>query len=164
MLKKYLKISFLILLILFMNIYEELDKYSHNYIIDNIYMNDINNNEVDYLGYIEIERLNIKREIVLGINELNLISHVTLDDRCINLDCDNIILAGHAINNIFSNLKYIKKEDLIKIITTDNINYYKVQSINIVDKENIDVIDNSNLILITCYNLNKRIIVKAKRI
>ena len=162
--KKYLKINIIILLVLFLNVYEELDKHTHNYIIDNVYMNDINNNEVDYLGYIEIDRLNIKREIVLGINDLNLLSHVTLDDRCNNLECNNIILAGHAINNIFSNLKYIKKEDTIKIVTTDNIKYYKVQSIDIVDKKDDDVIDNSELILITCYNLDKRIIVKAKRI
>lgn len=164
MLKKYLKISFIVLLIIFLNVYEKIDRETHNYIIDNIYMNDVSINKVDYLGYIEIDILNIKREIVRGINNYNLISHVTLDDSCDNLDCNHIVLAGHAIQNIFGNLKNIKYKDIIKIITTDNTNYYEVQSVQIVDKKDVDVIDDSELILITCHSLNKRIIVKAKRI
>ena len=162
---KYLKNSLILLLVLIcVNLYEMIDKKTHNYIIDNIYLNDNISHKVNYLGYIEIEKLNIKREIVLGINNYNLLNHVTLDERCSNLDCDNIILAGHAIKNIFGSLKYIKEKDIIKIISIDNIYQYEVTNIQIVNKENIDVIDKSNLILITCYDLDKRIIVKAKRI
>ena len=157
-----ISLSLLIIFIIF-QLYQIVDNKSHTYIIDNIYLNDNLSNKLDYIGYIEIDKLNIKREIVLGINDYNLLTHVTLKKECQNLESDNIILAGHAIKNIFGNLKYIKIGDEIKIIS-DYTKYYEVTNIDIVDKENINIIDNSNLILITCYDLNKRIIVKAKRI
>ena len=70
---KYLKNSLILLIILIcLNMYEVIDKRIHNYVIDNIYLNDNVSNKVDYLGYIEIERLGIKREIVTGINNHNL--------------------------------------------------------------------------------------------
>ena len=133
-----------------------IDNKIHNYIIDNIYLNDNISNKVDYIGYVEIERLGIKREIVLGINDYNLMTHVTLDEKSKNLDSDNIILAGHAIKNIFGNLKNIKLDDIVKIRSIDKDNYYKVTSIEIVDKSDTNVLDNSNLIMITCINFNKR--------
>ncbi|MBP3766617.1 MAG: sortase [Bacilli bacterium] len=128
-----------------------------------MYKKDISKNQTDYLGYIEIKNLNIKREIVIGINDYNLLNHVTMNDNCISFECDNIILAGHSIKNIFLNLKNIKVNDSIILYNGKQYNYI-VKSIDIVDKKNINIIDNSELILITCYDFNRRIIVKAKRI
>lgn len=161
---KILRISFLIVILVGIDLYQIVDYKVHSYIIDNIYLNDNISNKVDYIGYIEIERLNIKREIVLGINDYNLLTHVTLDKNSKNLDSDNIILAGHAIKNIFGNLKNIKLDDIIKIRSIDKDNYYKVTSIDVVDKHDKNVVDDSNLILITCVDFNRRLIVKAKRI
>ena len=152
-----------IIVVLLFEIFQIIDYKIHNYIIDNIYLNSDVSNKVDYIGYIEIEKLNIKREIVLGINNYNLLSHVTLSEESKNLDSNNIILAGHAIKNIFGNLKNIEKNDIIKIGSTDKVYYYKVTDINIVFK-NQKIVKDSNLILITCFDFNKRLIIKAKRI
>ena len=161
---KIKKISIVLLLLLFIPIYEQIDNHTHRYIIDNIYLNDNVSNKVNYIGYIEIKKLNIKREIVLGINNYNLLNHVALSSYSKNLESNNIILAGHAIKNIFGNLKNIKVDDEIIINTNQKNNYYKVYNVDIVSKYDTNVIDNSDLILITCINLNKRLIVKAKRI
>ena len=163
MLKKYLKISILSITFIIILFYEQIDYSNHSYIIDNMYKNDISKNNLEYIGYIEIERLNIKREIKLGINDYNLLNHVTMNNNCSSFDCDNIILAGHSIKNIFGNLKNIKVKDIIKL-NNGNVYKYSVVSVDIVDKKDIGILDDSNLILITCYNFNKRIIVKAKRI
>lgn len=161
---KYLKNSLLILFVLLILFFDKLDNSVHSYIIDNIYLNDSIPNKVDYIGYIEIERLNIKREIVRNINNINLLNHVAMDETCQSLECDNIILAGHSVSNIFLNLKKIKKGDIINLINNDKKYSYRVIEIDIVDKSRKDAIDNSDLILITCYDFNRRIIVKAKRI
>ena len=158
MLKRFLKIS--IILIIFF--YENFDYNIHSYLIDNNYKSDVRI-KVDNIGYIEIERLNIKREIKLGINDFNMINYVTMNNNCNSFECDNIVLAGHAVKNIFGNLKNIKIKDIIKL-NNGLIYKYEVTSIDIVDKKDLSIIDNSNLILITCYDLNRRIIVKAKRI
>ena len=162
----YLKAN-LILCILFVlcifNIYENIDNQNHRYVINNkLYNNKYN--KIEYIGYIEIKRLNIKREIVRGINDDNLVSHVTLNDNCDDLNCNNIILAGHAIKNIFLNLKYIKLKDKIDLVSYDKKMTYEVTSIDVVNKDDVSVIDNSNLILITCKDFSNRIIVKAKKI
>lgn len=145
-------------------IYEYMDSKNHEYIINNVFYNGKEYNRIEYIGYIEIERLNIKREIVRDINEKNLLSHVALNDNCINLNCDNIILAGHAIKNIFGNLKYIKKGDIINIVSYNDRYVYETTEVKIVNKDKKDAIDNSELILITCKDLFNRIIVKAKKI
>lgn len=163
MLKKSLKISLYLLVYIFIVLYENIDYKTHSYMIDNVYKKDISKYKIDYIGYIEIDKLNIKREIKLGINDYNLLTHVAMNDNCANFDCNNIILAGHSIKSIFANLKNIKVNDNIKLFNGAEYNYI-VQSIDIVDKKNTNIIDNSNLILITCYDFNRRIIVKAKRI
>ncbi len=155
--------SFIIIsILLLIFVYEKIDYKSHEYIIDNIYKNDNVYNKLNYMGYIEIKKLNIKREIVYGINSYNLLNHVATNSS--DLESDNIVVAGHAIKNIFGNLNRIQLNDIVKISTYKNNKYYKVFDVEIVDKNDIDIIDNSNLILITCINFNKRLIVKAKRI
>ena len=70
------------------------------FINDSTY-NKINN---DYLGYIEY--LDIKVEIILGINQKNLDNHhVCLDYESTSLDNNvNKILAGHNIDDVFKKL------------------------------------------------------------
>lgn len=149
-------LGFLLLLI-----YIKFDYKYHEYIIDNIYENDINYNYQDYVGYIEIKRLNIKREIVLGINYENLKEHVAIND----LDAKTVILAGHSVVNIFGNLHFAKLNDIIKISLLKEVNYYQIVDISVVYKDNVDILEGCDLILITCMtNNNKRLIIKANRI
>lgn len=160
--KKILLISIISLFIVI--IYEKIDYNVHIMEINNIFINDISSNKHDYIGYIEIEALNIKREIVLGINKENLKNHVTLSEKSKNLESDNVILAGHSIKNIFGPLHGIKIGDQIVIYSLENKYQYVVISTEIVSKNDIEVIDNSHLILITCTYDDKRLIVKAKKI
>lgn len=158
------KFSFLIILLIFiLNIYHIVDYNEHSKVIDNYKEYDIK--KYNYMGYIQIDRVNIKREIVLGINEDNLKNHVCLSNVSKNLESDNIILAGHSIKNIFQNLHDVIIGDKIIISSFDANYYYEVVSIDIVSKYDIDIIDKSNLILITCMeDNNKRLIIKAKRV
>lgn len=163
--KKNSLIIISILGLLIINIYEKIDYQVHTIVIDNIFKNGVEYNKKNYIGYIEIDHLNIKREIVLGINDENLKNYVCLNENAKSLNEDNLILAGHSIKNIFYNLHYIKLNDEIIITTFNFIYHYIVTSIDIVDYRNVAILDNSNLILITCMNDNtKRLIVKAKRI
>lgn len=117
----------------------------------------------NYIGYIEIDRLSIKKEIVLGINQDNLDkNHVVLSN---SLDSDHIVLAGHSIRSVFLNLHEAIIGDEIKIHTYYDMKRYQIYDIQIVDKTDIHSIDDGNLVLITCMdNNNKRLLIKAKRI
>lgn len=144
--------------------YQILDYKIHSIKIEQIFYEGSANRH-EYVGYIEINNLNIKREIVIGFNDENLKNHVVLKEDCLNLESDNIVLAGHSIPSIFGNLHYIKINDLITIHTFNGVYYYKVEEIEIVYKTNVEILDDNNLILITCMDdNNKRLIVKAKKI
>lgn len=145
-------------------IFEKIDYWSHNIEIDNIFINDISKNEHSYVGFIEIQSLKIKREIVLGVNEKNLSQHVTMYENNQKFNGENIILAGHSVKNIFGNLHKINVQDTISIYLVDKMFNYIVISKEIVEYKKIEVIDDSDLILITCTYDNKRLIVKAKKI
>lgn len=160
---KLILISILGFLILFC--YQKIDYKVHTYIIDNIYDNDNNMNAQDYIGYIEIPDLNIKREIVLGITNENLKSHITLDDSIKSLEDNHIILAGHSVENLFGNLHKAELNQAIYIHTNNKIIRYYINEIVIVNKEQVDILETGDLVLITCMRDNtKRLIIKAKRI
>jgi LPXTG-site transpeptidase (sortase) family protein len=160
---KLILISILGFIILFC--YQKIDYKVHTYIIDNVYEFDNNMNIQDYIGYIEIPDLNIKREIVLGINEKNLLSHITLDDSINTLESNHIILAGHSVENLFGNLHKAKLNQTIYIHTNNKTISYSINEIFIVNKNEIDVLESGDLVLITCMNdNNKRLIIKAKRV
>lgn len=160
---KLILISILGFLILFC--YQKIDYNVHTYIIDNIYDNDNNMNVQDYIGYIEIPDLNIKREIVLGITSENLKSHITLDDSIKSLEDNHIILAGHSVENLFGNLHKAELNQAIYIHTNNKIIRYYINEIVIVNKEQVDILETGDLVLITCMRDNtKRLIIKAKRI
>lgn len=143
-------------------LFQKIDYKIHDIQINQIFHNGIVN-KTDYVGYIEIDRLKIKREIVIGINNLNLLNHVTMD-KYDSFDDNHIVLAGHAIPNIFLNLNKIKISDEIKITSLNNSYFYEVISIDIVSKYNIDIIKTGDLVLITCKNKNERLVIKAKKI
>ena len=143
------------LLILKVNIY--LNSYNHIKELDSIFY-DGDTNVTKYIGFIEIKRLGIKRGIVNGIND------IVLNANDIGLiKNDNIILAGHSVENVFGKLHSIKFKDEIILYLDNKITKYYVTDIKVVDKKDVDSL-NSELNLITCmYDNNKRLIIGAKK-
>lgn len=144
-------------------IYNYIDFKKHELIIDNIFK-DGYVNEFDYIGYIEIDDLGIKREIIRGITDDNLNKNVVaLNNNVESLSDDNIVLAGHSIENVFGKLHQIKKDTTIKIISFYETIEYIVVDTKIVNKDDIYSLK-GNLCLITCTsNPNERLIVYAKK-
>jgi len=132
------------------NIY--LDKNNHSKIIDRIFIKG-EKLETNYIGYIEIESVKIKKGIIDGIND------EILNNNDIGMIRDNnIILAGHAVENVFGSLYNISIFDEIKVHLYDKDYYFIVYKKVIVDKNNLDYL-NSDLVLITCTNDNRRLLV-----
>ena len=146
-----------------LKLYKYLDYQKHSIIIDNIFKEG-KVNEYDYIGYIEIDTLNIKREIVYGINDNNLNKNIiAANKKTISLDDHNIVLAGHSIENVFGKLHYINIGDEIKITSFYETIFYIVNDIKIVNKEDLDSLY-GDLCLITCMNdPNKRLIIYAEK-
>lgn len=156
---KYINIV-LIILILFLigyKTYNIIEEKNHLNKIENIIYNG-ETNETNYIGYIEIKRLNIKRGIVNGINDyvLNL-NDIGYENN------GNIILAGHSIENVFGHLHKIKLGDVIYLYLYNKKIEYVVNNIKIVNKKDVSSLNNE-LNLITCmYNPDYRLIVGAKK-
>ena len=153
--KKKLGISLIIISIFFFFLIKlelYLDKNNHSEIIDRIFIKG-EKLETNYIGYIEIESLKIKKGIINGIND------AILNNNDIGMIRDNnIILAGHAVENVFGNLNNISIFDEIKVHLYDKDYYFMVYEKVIVDKDNLDYL-NSDLVLITCTNDNRRLLV-----
>lgn len=156
-----LKISLIILcliLLISFEINKKIDSYNNSILIDNIVYDGKTNME-KYIGYIEIERLNLKRGIVNGINDLILNSN----DIGFSKKDNKIVLAGHSIENVFGKLHNIKKNDEIKLNLYGSESIYIVNSIKIVDKTDMKSL-NSELNLITCmFNPDKRLVIGAQK-
>ncbi len=126
---------------------------------------------VNYLGYIEIQDLKIKSLIMLGTTDSILNKNVVGMYKT-SMDIDdlygNIILAGHNNKYVFKNLLKIKENDIIKLVTHQNIYHFKVVNIDIINIDNYDyfkeIEDIKILTLITCYNKLQRFIVVAEQI
>lgn len=127
-------------------------------------------NQDEYLGYIEISSMGIKRLITFGTSAsiLNngfvgmLTTSASLDEKF-----GNVILAGHSISNVFQNLHYIKIGDSIKIVSHSSTYHYKVIGKYTIEENNLSyfqkVNDKKILTLVTCKNNNKqRLIVLAE--
>lgn len=144
-------------------VYNYIDFKRHEFIIDNIFKEGYVN-EFDYIGYIEIDELGIKREIVRGITDDNLNKNVVaLNNNAESLSDDDIVLAGHSTTNVFGKLHQIKKDTTIKIISFYETIEYTVVDTKIVNKDDIDSLK-GDLCLITCMNNpNKRLIVYANK-
>lgn len=158
--KKKLGVSLIIISIFFL-ILLKLDNYfeknAHSQIIERIFIKG-EKLETNYIGYIEINSVNIKRGIINGVND------EILNNNDIGMIRDNnIILAGHAVENVFGNLKNISVFDEVKIHLYDKDYYFMVYDKIVVSKNNLDYL-NADLVLITCTNDNKRLLVLGNKI
>lgn len=146
-----------LLLLISIKITEKIEYSSHIKKIDNIILKG-DSNKTKYIGYIEIEKINIKRGIVNGINDKILNNN---DVGMINNK--NIILAGHSVSNVFGNLHDIKLNEIIKLYLYNELTEYIVKDIKIVDKNDLSLLNNE-LVLITCMlDPNKRLLVIAQK-
>ena len=143
-------VSIILYLILKFSIWH--DDFEHNKVIDRIFIKG-EKVETNYIGYIQIDSVDIKRGIVQGIND------DILNNNDVGIIRDNnIILAGHAVENVFGNLNNISIFDEIKVQLYDKKYYYVVYEKIIVEKDNLQYL-NSDLVLITCTNDDKRLLV-----
>lgn len=158
--KKKLGISFIILSILLFLIFKGeiyLEQYEHSQVIERVFIKG-EKLETNYIGYIEIQSVNIRRGIVEGISD-NILNNNDIG----MIRDNNIILAGHAVQNVFGNLKKISIFDKVKIQLYDKEYYFIVYEKVIVEKDSLDYL-NADLVLITCTNDNKRLLVLGNKI
>lgn len=125
----------------------------------------------EYLGYIEIKSLNLKKLISYGTSDEVLNKNVVglhKFTKDIDSEFGNIVLAGHNNKYVFNSLLKIKLNDEI-ILTTHKKNYkFKVIKKDTIYEHNFDyfkVYEQEKIItLITCYGKNKRFIVVGKEV
>ena len=142
----------------------------HNEMINKIYINKGNYISNEYIGYIKIEDLGIKRLIKEGnakeVLDNNFVLYINRSKRV--GDTGNTVLAGHSINIVFSKLHAIKQNTEIVITTYDKTYKYRVIKIYETFPNDTSIyLDNGmkELTLVTCTNNNKkRLIIKAKYI
>lgn len=145
--------------------YKIKDIKKHNQIIERDFYNG-NTNKYDNLKYIIIPSLDLKRIIVNDASKDTLDKYyVGLVTGDINSNEDNIILAGHNVNNVFSKLHQIKIGTKI-ILKHNQINEYIVNNVYETLKNDTSVLETvtnqKKLTLITCTdNPDKRLIVTA---
>lgn len=144
----------------------------HRLAIQNNFVSKGNIINDEYIGYIEIKKIGVKRLIKSGITKKvlddNFVGFVNSSN---NLDekTGNSILAGHNISIVFSKLRLLQYNDEI-IINTYKSNYrYKVVSkkeISIVDKNNFPKSNSDKILtLLTCTNdYEKRLVIIAKKV
>lgn len=136
-------------------------------IINNLSKNSTAFNQIDndIIGYLEIERLNIKKLIKNGVGNDILDQNIIgmLESGIIGADNNDIVLAGHNIQEVFQHLHQIKIDDIVKITTNDSCYRYKVRKILTVNDTDVQYLLNkhqNHLTLITCTNIsNKRLLV-----
>lgn len=122
----------------------------------------------EFLGYIEIPSLKIKKLIKEGVSEEILKNSIGLVQNGASLDSNigNIVLAGHDTENIFKSLYEIKVGEEIFIVTHKKIYKYIVKSTKIISKNDVEILNNYNnkleVNLITCIdNGENRFVVNA---
>jgi len=153
--KKNLGISLIFVSILFFTLMKldiYIKKNEHSKIIERIFIKG-EKLETDYIGYIQIDSVDIKRGIIEGINDK------ILNNNDVGMIRDsNIILAGHAVENVFGNLHNISLFDEVKVHLYDKDYYFMIYKKIIVKKDNLNYL-NSDLVLITCTNDGQRLLV-----
>lgn len=132
-------------------------KINHEKIIDSIILGG-NYNETKYIGYIKIDGIGIKKGIINGIND-----EILNNDDVGMIKRNNIILAGHAVSNVFKNLSEISISDIIELFIYNEKNKYIVYDKIVVDKHDMSHLS-SELVLITCVDDNNRLLVLAHKI
>lgn len=159
-----------ILVSIFLNIFQLISdskniEYHEEIITNNFDSYNLKNN--DYMGYIEIPKLNIKRLIKEDIKLIdeNFVGFIK-ESNGLDSNIGTTILAGHNNNLVFKRLKDIEVNDIIKIKTNIHEYEYNVIDTKVIDKDNYQYYTNDGyrkLILITCDKiLGKRLIIISK--
>ena len=115
--------------------------------------------EFDYLGYIEIPKINLKKIIKQGTNQeiLNEGYVGLLTGKTINNS--NIVLAGHNIESVFKNIKKLTLNDTIYVYFENKKYEYQVIKILTIEIDELNYLNDTEekkLTLITCTDKNKR--------
>jgi len=127
---------------------------------------------IDYIGVIEIPKINLKKGIVSSDSKYNnvnksiyTISNSTFPNE---EEISHIILAGHSGNSYisyFRNLKKLKKDDLIYLYYNNQTYIYSVSKTYEVEKTGsiaVGIYAKDAMTLITCVdNSNKQLVIVA---
>lgn len=139
----------------------------------NINKNEINKDRTyltkNYLGYIKIDKLGIKKLISYGTDNNILNKNIVgMHKASANIDDSfgNIILAGHNNEYVFKKLFNLHIGDEIILVSHIKCYKFKVYKINIYNLNNYSYYKNNNsdkiLTLITCKSKNYRLVITAK--
>lgn len=131
------------------------------------------------LGILMIEDLKIQEPIFQGDSEINLINGVATVDPEQTLDAQNVVLAGHSVQDMdirFYNLRNIKEGMKVQIVSKDRLLTYEVTKTYNVYEDGVWILDQhpgepNKLTMFTCdaYNYNtgvweERFVVESKLI
>ena len=156
-------------------IFEKIEKEENdNKIIKTVFF--VNKNEIekteglDYVGYLEIPKFNLKRIIKVGNTKDILDSNYVLyynSFKSLDKNNNNIILLGHNIESVFRFLHYMDVGDSITLVTYTTCYNFQITNIDIIPETEVDVLNKSynekTLTLITCMKNNKnRLVVTAE--
>lgn len=106
------------------------------------------------LGMLEIPRLEISAVVVEGDDDRTLrraVGH--LGDSASPGEAGRVVLAGHR-DTFFSNLRWVRKGDMVRMMTPRGSSVYEVKAVEIVKPGDTDAIGPSRsemLTLVTCY-------------
>lgn len=157
----FIKLSSLLIIIcslslIGLKIYNHIEYKEHLKKINNLVYDNVS---TKYIGYVEVERLGVKRGIVNGIND----DILNANDVGLEIRDKKIVLAGHSIENVFGKLHKIKMNDIVYLYLNNKKESYTVTSIKVVNKTSVESLNNQ-LNLITCmYNPNERLVIGAKK-
>ena len=155
------------LIFIFIYFIERHDIVLHNRIISGVFNDSSDYINNDYIGYISIPKINIKRVIKYGTNS-NVLDggYVGLYENCDDLSNDDlIILAGHNISSIFGKLHIISIGDVVIIgnrFVHREFIVYKKEIINEKDDYILKQNRKNELLLVTCDKKGYRLVVFLK--
>ena len=142
-------------------------------IIDDILHNNnlrVSKNKSNYIGVLEIPRINLKKGLVDINSKYNNVDKniQVLSSDISNIENDTIILAAHSGNGykaFFKNLDKLVIGDIAHIYYNRNKYRYVVSKIYTEVKDgNIEISDNSNLlVLTTCFGKDKQLVVMLEK-
>jgi sortase A len=125
------------------------------------------------IGRVEIPRLNISAIVREGVDSKTLsraVGHVPQTAK--PGEVGNVAIAAHR-DTLFRPVRYIRKGDLIRMVTPSGTFNYQVDSTKIVMPSNVEVLKPTRdpaITLITCYPFNyigsapKRFIIRARQV
>ena len=131
----------------------------------------INNNKENYIGLLEIPKINLKKgfyNVNSSLNNVNQNIELLKNSNMPDKEGTTIYLAAHSGNSylgFFKNLKYLNLNDEI-IIYYNNIKYtYIINNVYEMDKNGyieINKNNNDNYVVLTTCNDNMQLVITAK--